>query len=253
MVKACILTGFGINCDYETAAAFVKAGARAERVHLNDLIARSKQLEDFEILAFPGGFSYGDDLGSAKVWANKFSQNLHDEFIEFVNAGKLVIGICNGFQALVKMGALPALDGDYASQQATLTFNDSGRFEDRWVSLKALESKCVWTRGIESLDVPVRHGEGKFVASDDVLKKLAGNKQIVFQYAKENEPTQDYPENPNGAMNAIAGICDPSGRVFGLMPHPEAFTINELHPHWTRKQPNGNGSKIFENAVSYVD
>ena len=172
-----------------------------------------------------------------KVWANKFSQNLREEFVGFINDGKLVIGICNGFQALVKMGALPAFGGNYAERQATLTFNDSGRFEDRWVELVAPESKCVWTNGMTRLAVPVRHGEGKFIASDEMLKRLAQNKQIVFQYAKNNSPTQVIPlQSANGALNAIAGVCDPSGRVFGLMPHPEAFTISELHPRWTRRK-----------------
>ncbi|MCZ7400347.1 MAG: phosphoribosylformylglycinamidine synthase subunit PurQ, partial [Candidatus Methanoperedens sp.] len=162
--KALILTGYGINCDMETQHAFKLAGAEAERVHLTDLINGARKLSEFHILAFPGGFSFGDDIASGKVLANMIKYNLGGQVREFIDAGKLIIGICNGFQAMVKMGLLPAFDGDYSMQDVTLTFNDSGRFEDRWVHLKTNKnSKCVFTKGIDGMYLPVRHGEGKFV------------------------------------------------------------------------------------------
>lgn len=256
-VRACVLYGFGINCDYETRHAFAQAGAQAERVHVNDLIAGVKKLGDYHILAFPGGFSFGDDLGSGKVLANKFKFNLKQELQQFIDDGKLVIGICNGFQALVKLGLLPAVGNNYFAQTATLTFNDSGRFEDRWIYLRLnRHSKCVWTKKIHGLYLPVRHGEGKFVVGDDaVMTKMKLQQQIVAQYVDEDGSLAAYPWNPNGSQESIAGVCDESGRVYGMMPHPEAFNHFTNHPRWTRGEADGEkgaGLRVFENAVEYA-
>ena len=254
--KALILTGYGINCDIETQHAFKLAGADAERVHLTDLINGTRKLSEFHILAFPGGFSFGDDIASGKVLANMIKYNLGEQIQEFIDAEKLIIGICNGFQAMVKMGLLPAFDGDYTTQDVTLTFNDSGRFEDRWVHLLGNKnSKCVFTKGIENIYLPVRHGEGKFVAKNpQALARLKKNNQVVFQYVDKEGSLAGYPHNPNGSVDNIAAICDETGRVFGMMPHPEAFQHRTNHPAWTREElpEEGAGVAIFRNAVEYV-
>lgn len=251
--KALVLTGYGINTDYETALAFELAGARAERVHLNELIANKGQLHDYHITAIPGGFSFGDDIAAGKVLANKLRLNLKEELLNFIEGGKLLIGICNGFQVLVKMGLLPGINGDN-SQQATLTFNDSAKFEDRWVYLKVNpNSKCIFTQGLERLYLPVRNGEGKFVPQDGILEQLKENEQIVLKYVDEQGAEAGYPWNPNGSVENAAGICDPTGRIFGLMPHPEAYLFRVNHPRWTREElpEEGQGLKIFKNAVRY--
>lgn len=254
-VKALVLSGYGLNTDYEMQLAFERAGAQAKRVHLNDIISAKARLEDFQIFAIPGGFSFADDIGAGKVLATKLKVHLLGELTGFIEGGKLVLGVCNGFQVLIKLGLLPALNR-YGVQEATLTFNDSGRFEDRWVYLKPNEnSKCVFTRDVESLYLPVRHGEGKFVPSDEnILKQLEENGQIVLKYVDECGREAGYPWNPNGSVKNIAGICDPTGRVFGLMPHPEAFLFKFNHPRWTREElpEEGQGLKIFKNAVEYV-
>ncbi|MFH1786110.1 MAG: phosphoribosylformylglycinamidine synthase subunit PurQ [archaeon] len=265
-IRVMVLTGEGINCDYETADAFIRAGGTADRVHVNDLIAGAKKLEDYHILAVPGGFSYGDDLGAGKAFASKIlhaasgGTSLFDELTGFISDGKLVIGICNGFQILVKMGLLPAIKG-YGEQEVSVFKNDSGKFEDRWVRLTTnRKSNCVFTRGIDRAEYVCRHGEGKFIPRDEtVARELWKSNQAVFQYADAGfKPTMDYPSNPNGSVGSIAGICDRTGRVFGLMPHPEAYLDFTNHPHWTRRKKEmpadcrGDGLKIFENAVNYV-
>lgn len=252
--RALILTGYGLNTDHELAHAFELAGAQAERVHLNDLITRQVQLDDYQIFAVPGGFAFADDLGAGKVMAERLRTHLMAELRTFIDEGKLVIGICNGFQVLVRLGLLPALER-YGSQEATLTVNDSGRFEDRWISLSSEESKCVFTQGIERLHLPVRHGEGKFVPKDGrTLRQLRINRQIVLRYVDEEGHRAGYPWNPNGSVENIAGICDGTGRVFGLMPHPEAFLYRCNHPRWTREAlpHEGQGVQIFKNAVDCV-
>ena len=253
--KVLILTGYGINCDIETKHAFDLAGAQAERIHLTDLLDGSVKLSDYHILALPGGFSFGDDIASGKVLANMIKYNLGEQVQEFIEDGKLILGICNGFQAMVKMGLLPAFGGDHSRQDVTLTFNDSGRFENRWVHMKSSPgSKCVFTRGIENIYLPVRHGEGKFVVKDPhVLEKLKKNHQIVFRYVDKDGNPAGYPHNPNGSIDNIAAICDETGRVFGLMPHPEAFMHRTNHPAWTREElpEEGAGIAIFRNAVEY--
>ena len=262
--RTLVLTGYGINCDRETEAAFELAGAVAERVHVNDLIAGARRLSDYQLLAFPGGFSFGDDIASGKVLAVKTKVNLGEEIRRFIADGKLIIGICNGFQVMAKYGLLADRGGDCQTQRLTVTTNNSNRYEDRWVHLVGASKKCVWTRGIEKLYVPVAHGEGKFFTTPEILNSIECNDQVAFRYAADNwQPAGgSYPDNPNGSMNDIAGICDPEGRLFGMMPHPERFMRFTNHPRWTRIKEEleragkpvpdeGEGMKIFRNGVSY--
>ena len=257
-VQALVLTGYGINCERETAHAFELAGAAPQLIHLNDLIEMPEKLNEVHILAIPGGFSFGDDIASGRILANRLRYKLGAALNGFVEAEKLAIGICNGFQVMVKMGLLPYFDHSM-QQEVTLTHNDSSRFEDRWVHL-AIDpaSKCIWTTGIDVMEAPVRHGEGKMVArDDDVLKRLQAQGQVVMRYAYPNGNTAsgNYPVNPNGSADDIAGICDPGGRIFGLMPHPEAFLYGYNHPTWTRQQlvHEGAGLKLFQNAVAFAE
>jgi len=259
--KVIVLRTAGTNCDKETAFAFEAAGARAELVHINELARSRKELGSYHILAIPGGFSYGDDIASGKILANELRFKVESSLRRFVNDGKLIIGICNGFQILVKSGLLPNLSGDFKSIEATLTLNDSDKFEDRWVYLKKSQgkTKCVWTRGLpEIITLPVAHGEGKFIPRDEsILKKLREEGLIVLQYVDEHGRKAGYPYNPNGAVDNIAGICDASGRVFGLMPHPERHVSAYQHPFWTRKdvkksKERGDGFAIFANGVNFV-
>ncbi len=253
-VRALVLTGFGINCDVETAVAFERAGAAAERVHLNTLIAEPDRLEACQVFAAPGGFSFGDDVASGRILANRLRYRLGEALTRFVDRGGLVIGICNGFQVLVGMGLLPRFDGALR-QDASLTHNDSGRYEDRWVHLAPDPgTRCVWLRDVDRFPAPVRHGEGKFVPRDAaVLERLAANGQIALRYVMpDGAPARGaFPANPNGSIDDIAGICDPTGRVFGLMPHPEAYTERFHHPTWTRDAlpEEGLGLALFRAAV----
>lgn len=254
MVKVMVLRAAGSNCDLETKFAFEYVGARADLVHINRLLDADARLDDYQILAIPGGFTYGDDISAGKVLANQLKLKLADDLREFHQKGKLVIGICNGFQVLVKAGLLPTLDFE-AEQQVTLTANDSGRFEDRWVHLRVNESSCVFTqKGKKSVYFPVAHAEGKFVPRNEaVLQELKRNKQIVFQYVNADGSAPSYPMNPNGSVDDIAGICDPSGRILGLMPHPERHLHPTHHPQWTRLglAEEGDGVDVFRNAVHY--
>ncbi len=251
--KAIVIRAAGTNCNNETALAFSLAGAEVEQAHINQLIKGEKSLSGFQILAIPGGFSYGDDLGSGKVFANQLSINLSQPLKEFIESGKLVLGICNGFQAIIKMGLLPALNGLYL-QDATLTINDSGKFEDRWVWMKA-ENESLFTKGIGKIFLPVNHGEGKFVASDETLGQMQKAKLIKLRYVDEKGgETGKYPFNPNGSMQAIAAISNKQGNVFGMMPHPEKFVSRQTHPRWKREDlpEEGDGLKIFRNMVEYA-
>jgi phosphoribosylformylglycinamidine synthase len=262
--RALVLTGYGINCDRETRDAFDRAGAVAARVHINDLIAGEHRLSDYQILAFPGGFSYGDDVASGKVLAVKTKVNLGDEIQRFIADGKLILGICNGFQVMAKYGLLADAGGDYRTQRVTVTFNDSNRYEDRWVHLAGASRKCVWTRGLDRIYLPVAHGEGKFFTSPELLRSLEDHDQVAFRYADADyRPAGGaYPANPNGSLGDVAGICDPSGRLLGMMPHPERCLRFTNHPLWTRIREElerkgepvpdeGEGMKIFRNGVSY--
>ncbi len=264
MVKALVLTGYGVNCDDETAFAFRKSGAEASIVHVNDLIAKPSMLKDFGILVFPGGFSYGDDSGSGNALANKIRNKLWEPLMEFVDSKKLVIGICNGFQVISNLGLLPGFEGKYGERTVALAHNDSARYECRWVSLKGFSKKCVFTRGIDEIRLPVAHGEGKFTASDEVFAKLVENDQIVFRYAEGNDVAKgEFPFNPNGSMDDVAGICDLSGRILGLMPHPERNIFFTQQADWPlqkeilkrSKKPlpkESAGLKIFRNAVDFA-
>ncbi len=257
-VRALVLTGYGINCDGETQEALQRAGARADRVHLNDVIAAPGMFDDYHIFAIPGGFSFGDDIASGKILANRLRYRLGEPIKKFLADGKLAIGICNGFQVMVKMGILPLRDGEFV-QEVTLTHNDSGRFENRWVRLSVEPgTRCVWLKGIESFELPVRHGEGKFIPdSDAVLSRLEANGQVALRYvaADGRRAEGKFPENPNGSIADVAGICDPSGRVFGLMPHPEAYVERVHHPRWYREAlpEEGAGLAVFRNAVEYAE
>ena len=252
-LKALILYGYGINCENESRYAIEKSGGHADIVHLNLLLENPKMLEGYNMLMIPGGFSFGDDLGSGKVFGNKMKFKLKDQLDEFVKAKKTVLGVCNGFQIMVKMGLLPEPD---FHQRVSLTNNDSGHYEDRWVILKANQgSPCVFTKGLDFLLVPVRHGEGKFVPKDEeTLRELERNNQLVFRYVDENGNLAGFPYNPNGSVGNVAGICDKTGRIFGMMPHPEAFNIVENCPYWlkgTVKEPLG--LRIFRNASRYAE
>ena len=267
IVKSIVITGNGTNCETEMAHACRLAGSDiVDIVHISELLYGEKRLDDYHFLNLPGGFLDGDDLGSAKAGAHRIlhatvagtGEKLYDQLSRFIGEGKLILGVCNGFQLLVKLGLLPAFDGDYRTQTTTLSFNDSGRFEDRWVYLKVNgNAPCVFTRGIDGFYLPVRHGEGKFLAKDEsILARLHAENRIVLQYsdAAYQAPTMDYPDNPNGAVDAIAGICNDTGRIFGLMPHPEAYLHRTNHPRWTRESlpEEGMGLAIFRNAVSFI-
>lgn len=259
-VNVLVLRTAGTNCDQETAFAFQSYGARVSLVHINQLLAGEHALKDYHILAIPGGFTYGDDIESGRILANELRVKLGEDLRRFVSDGKLAIGICNGFQVMVKAGLLPGpVNGgnqEAFAQKATLINNDSGKFEDRWIHLK-VEKKSVWTEGLADLIyLPIAHGEGKFVPCDEsLLRELQQNNQIAFRYAACGGQRPQYPENPNGSVDDIAGITDLTGRILGLMPHPERHFLFIQHPQWTRfpKQGKlGDGAKIFENGVKYV-
>jgi phosphoribosylformylglycinamidine synthase len=259
-VRVLIITGLGLNCEAETEAAFRMAGASPERVHLTDLLngGDAGKLTDYSILAFIGGFAFGDHLGAGFVFANKIRWKLYEPLVEFIETGGMAIGVCNGFQTMVRLGMLPGFDGDYRTPRVTLAPNDRLGYRDAWVTLSFdPESPCVWTRGLERMDCPVRHGEGKFLAeSEEILERLEIGHQIVTRYVDaEGEPTLEWPANPNGSPGAVAGICDPTGRLFGLMPHPEAYLYPFQHPRWSRDRYLGNipgkgaGLAVFRNGV----
>lgn len=255
-VKVIVLRAAGTNCDEETAFAFEWVGAQAELVHINRLLRGERRLADYQILAVPGGFTYGDDISAGRILANEMRFKLGEEVERFIQDGKLVLGICNGFQALAKASLLPGLWGRLAEQEATLFYNDSGRFQCQWVRLKAVDNgKCIFTRRIEHpIELPIAHGEGKFVARDpSLLQSLWEGRQVVFQYVDaDGNPTPE--ANPNGSMDNIAGLCDPTGRILALMPHPERHIHPTQHPRWTREglKREGDGLIIFRNAVEYA-
>ncbi len=359
IVKSIVITGNGTNCEVEMAHACRLAGADVvDIVHISELLAGEKRLDDYDFLNLPGGFLDGDDLGAAKAGANRIrhaaiagtEEKLYDQMTRFIRDGKLILGVCNGFQLLVKLGLLPGCDGDYQTQTATLTYNDSGRFEDRWVHLTVNPaSPCIFTRGLSHLYLPVRHGEGKFIPQDEAIRaRLHREGHVALQYCNQtggqvfkisvfpsvdihgqtkkggttattpaatfsagidsptgsastfgteaihaptftgstafgaasgsfqtsrvaatsaapaapeapeapgaSRPTMSYPDNPNGSVDAIAGICNATGRIFGLMPHPEAFLHRVNHPRWTREDlPDaGQGLALFQNAVAFL-
>ena len=243
-----ILRTAGTNCDGETAHAFELAGATVDRVHVNRLLARPALLQEHQILAIPGGFSYGDDIAAGRILANQLTHRLRDDLHRFVAAGKPVIGICNGFQVLVKTELLPGPIGGRTGQTATLAHNASGRFVDRWVRVAPAGERCVWTRGLSPMELPIAHGEGRFVAADDAVRDaLRSGGHVALTYADGT--------NPNGSDDDIAGVCDATGLVFGLMPHPERYVHPTQHYAWTSQRPLpavGAGLAVFENAVRHA-
>jgi phosphoribosylformylglycinamidine synthase I len=260
-----ILRAPGTNCDVETAFAYERAGARTETLHINRLLENPRLFERFQILCVPGGFSYGDDIAAGRILGNQIQHHLDETLAAFKDAGKLMLGVCNGFQVLLKSPVLLPPDPQ-RGPRATLTLNDSGRYEDRWVRLKVQGNRCVFLQGIDQMYLPVAHAEGKFVTRDQpVLEELLGAGQAVLRYLPQREGGEGrgergegtesctFPDNPNGSVADIAGICDVTGRVFGLMPHPERHIDPTQHPRWTRGESRGvgDGLQIFVNAVRY--
>jgi phosphoribosylformylglycinamidine synthase subunit PurQ / glutaminase len=268
LTRAIVITGNGTNCEMEAAHA-CRLGGFDETViaHIAEILSGEISLDDFHFLNLTGGFLDGDDLGSAKAQANRLKnaavsgsdEKLVDQFTRFIAGGKLILGVCNGFQLMVKMGMLPGLDGEYLHQTVTLTHNDCGRFQDRWTYLKVDPlSPSIFTRGIDrGIYLPVRHGEGKFLCDTDAtLARIAAGHLAVLQYSDAGyaQATMEFPANPNGSTDSIAALCDPTGRLMGLMPHPEAFVHYTQHPRWTREDlpEEGDGLILYKNAAEYV-
>lgn len=266
--RVCVLRAPGTNCDVETAFAFDTCGGSSERVHLFRLLEAPQRLNDFQILCIPGGFSYGDDVGAGVIFAHQMRQQLGDAIRTFLQADKLVLGICNGFQTLLKAGILPSgvesWDQPREDAEATLTWNHNGRYTARWIHLKVGATNSVFLKGVTELDLPMAHAEGRLVPrTEDVVRRWSERKQVALQYAAwpsgvKNQPQQGpdparWPTNPNGAVGDIAGLSDPTGRVLGLMPHPERFLFATQHPQWTRLGLSGDGAglQLFRNAVAY--
>jgi phosphoribosylformylglycinamidine synthase len=252
-VRALVLRTAGTNCDSETQFAWERAGAEAERVHINRFIENPKALAKYQILTIPGGFSYGDDIAAGKIFANQLVHHLADVIQGFLAAERLVLGICNGFQVLVKCGLLPGSpDGrPTLTQTATLTNNDGGLFVDRWIRLRTDTDRCAFLKKGEALDLPVAHGEGKFLLSESLtVEELEAAGQVALRYIPDGR-SEAY--NPNGSVSDIAGLCDPTGRILGLMPHPERHVLPWHHPQWTRRPPveAGDGLALFKRGVAY--
>ena len=263
-VKALVVTGYGTNCENESAYTAKQAGAHETDIaYFSDLVTERIRLDSYNFLFFPGGFLDGDDLGAAQAAALRWrfaktadGDPLVHQLQTFFEAGGLILGVCNGFQLLVKLGLLPAVGGAYFDRQVSLGNNDSARFEARWVHLKANpNSPCVFTKGVDRLFLPVRHGEGELVTRDDaIFNALEAQNLIALQYvsADSDTPTQDYPANPNGSPLGIAGLTDPSGRILGLMPHPEAYNHPTNHPNWTRGDSAPLGATLLVNGVRFL-
>jgi len=263
-VRAVVLRAAGINCDMETEYALESAGAQAERVHINKMIGDKKLLDQYQILVFPGGFSYGDDVAAGKILANQVIHHLYEPVQKFIDDGKLVLGICNGFQVLVKAGILPGNSSD-KQEDVTITYNDSGKFEDRWVYLAPQTERCIFIEPGRQIYLPIAHGEGKVVTNDEgTLEKLKSEGHVAFKYVDKDGKEGDYPVNPNGSVDSIAGLTDATGRVLGLMPHPERHVRRTQHPHWSRLYKtqdtghktqgarDGDGMAMFANAVKFI-
>ncbi|MDE2079488.1 MAG: phosphoribosylformylglycinamidine synthase subunit PurQ [Patescibacteria group bacterium] len=251
-VRALVFSGYGLNCEEEAAFGLQLAGAKADIVHVNDLIDGKAKLKDYHILCFPGGFAYGDDTGSGKAYANRVKNHLSKELAAFLKEKKLIIGICNGFQVLTQMGLLPG----------NLVFNESNRYSDRWTDMR-VEGDSPWLKGVTTISAPIGHGEGRYVAPKKLLAELKKKKQVALRYIKgETTNYQDLPANPNGAMENIAGVLSHEGRVFGMMPHPDRALFATNRPDWpllkeaSRRtgEPfpeEGPGVQIFRNGVEY--
>ncbi len=266
--RAIVITGNGTNCEMEAAHACHLGGFDETVIaHIAEILSGEIRLDDFHFLNMTGGFLDGDDLGSAKAQANRLKnaavagsdEKLVDQFTRFIADGKLILGVCNGFQLMVKMGMLPGFDGEYLHQTVTLTHNDCGRFQDRWTYLQVdSDSPSIYTRGIDKgIYLPVRHGEGKFLCdSAATLARIEAGHLAVLRYSVADyaEATMEFPANPNGSTGAIAALCDPTGRLMGLMPHPEAFVHYTQHPRWTRENlpEEGDGLILYKNADEYA-
>ncbi|MCZ6689376.1 MAG: phosphoribosylformylglycinamidine synthase I [Planctomycetota bacterium] len=246
MIRVIVIRTAGTNCDLEMVHAFELAGARVDRVHVRRLVRKEVRLDDFQIVAIPGGFTYGDDIAGGKILANELQAHVGEDLRRFVDSGKLLLGVCNGFQVLVKMGFLPG-----GGQAATLATNDSNRFEDRWVYIKAETDRTPFIGKGEVIALPVAHAEGKFIVrTREELQRLKDQDRIVFRYVDAEGQPGPYPVNPNGSQGDVAGICDETGRVMGLMPHPERHIYPHHHPRWTRlPKKEGDGLRIFRNAI----
>jgi phosphoribosylformylglycinamidine synthase len=256
-IKALVLRTAGTNCDWETCFAWQQAGAEADRIHINRLIDEPARLDDYQILTVPGGFSYGDDISAGKILANQVVHHLADAVADFLAKDRLVLGICNGFQVLVKAGLLPGGENGRPSleQGATVTANDRGLFDDRWVRLRVDTDRCVFLEKGDVLEMPIAHAEGKFVPAEDVaVDALDAAGQVAVRYVgPDGEADAGFPWNPNGSVGDVAGLCDASGRVFGLMPHPERHLLPWHHPQWTRRPAvqKGDGMRVFRRGVAY--
>lgn len=262
--KVLVFSGYGLNCEEETKVAFDLAGARSDIIHINDLIAQKSILNKYQILAFPGGFAYGDDTGAGNAYANKLHHQLWEPLDRFVKKDHLVIGICNGFQIIANLGLLPAMERRYGDRQTALLPNDSARYIDRWVDLK-VENDSPWLLNMDSFSAPIAHGEGKFYAKQEVLQEISQKGLVAIRYTKGDICNfQDLPANPTGTVDDIAGITDETKRILGIMPHPERGMFFTQLPHWTylkeqykrenKSLPQYNNSfKIFRNAVKYFN
>ncbi len=266
MIKVLIMSGYGINCETESAHAFERAGAVCEVVHINDLISQKKFMKDFDIMMFPGGFSYGDDTGSGNAFANKIKNNLWEDILAFIQNKKLILGVCNGFQIMTHLGlfALPTIE--YGKRTHSLEPNTNHRYECRWVHLKSHPTNCVFTEGLSFTHIPIAHGEGRFFCEKDVYDQFKENNQIVFTYCDEDgKPANGaYPINPNGALCDVAAVCDRTGRIMGMMPHPERglYSTNDPDYHLKKEIAARSGEELpgmfetnfnlFLNAVKYA-
>ncbi|HMO03740.1 MAG TPA: phosphoribosylformylglycinamidine synthase subunit PurQ [Kiritimatiellia bacterium] len=257
-----IITGYGLNCEAESKFAWEQAGGKPDLLHVNDLLAAPDRLHRYAALMFIGGFSFGDHMTSGHVFAHRLRHHLQDELATFIEDGGLILGVCNGFQIMTKLGLVPGLGGESFKPSVALIQNDCGAFQNFWVRVRfEANSPCVFTKGLDAMDLPIRHGEGKLLPREkETLDALEAAGCVPCRYIDPatGAPTQDFPHNPNGSVNAIAGLCDPSGRIFGLMPHPEAFLFPEQHPQWhvrprgTPAPARGAGLKLFENAVTHL-
>ena len=281
--KVCVLRAPGTNCDHETAFTFEQCGSQAESIHVFRLLEQPERLSEFQILCIPGGFSYGDDIGAGVIFGGQMRSHLAEAIGEFVQADKLVLGICNGFQVLLKSGLLPNGAASWppeatSEREATLTWNRNGRYTAVWVKLRVESEKCVFLRGIDDIELPIAHAEGRIAVRDNaVIETWHQNDQIALTYqprrfanapqtalagvgggddvATDEHELLAYPDNPNGSVANIAGLCDGTGRVLGLMPHPERYLFATQHPQWTRRNLTGagEGMSIFQNAVRYFE